>query len=333
MTYSWQKQILVTITALTLAIPAVAEDIPPTTLIECSRAKGTEALICHTQGATGTKLLQEDMYNAGLFGHALRNTPPGSPEQERIIQSQREYLKQRDACGNDTACIMRVMKARHQELIALNKRLQVDLPDAEIARFIGNAYVKPVGETGGAKNTPSVDLTDRILGAFEQYPPAHVKLADGSTFFWGFQQGNGSVRSIAITDDQGQVQLVGAVDDLPEITNAILPMHRTHNDISQNRHALKSGRIALFVRDSAALQRYLSAVQAWTWADLLGFNVSCNKDAQWQSRCAEVQQYRLPITAYNLNCKARAGQKILVERCPLPLSASSGQVSLENFRQ
>lgn len=324
MTYSWQKQILVTIAALTLAIRAVAEDIPPTSSVQCSKSTGSsKAVICHIQGDAQAPFLQEDMYNAGLFGRALRNTPPGSPEQGRIIQSQREYLQQRDACGNDTICIMRVMKTRHQELIALNARLQVDLPDAEIARFVGNAYVKPIGETNGAKNMQYINLTDRILGAFEQYPPAHVKFADGSTFFWGFRQGNGSVRSIAITDGRGQIQLVGAVDDLPEI----------HDDMNHGVHRLKSGRIALFVRNSVALQRYLPAVRAWTWADLLGFNVSCNKDAQWQSRCAAVQQYRLPITAYDLHCKARAGQKVLVERCPLPIPASSGRVSLENFRQ
>ncbi len=330
----WRKRIILTITGLILTIPALAEDMPSTTgIADCRKPKSpAEAAICHAKSFN--ELIPLDMWVAGLYKRALKNTTPGSAEQDKIIQGQRGYLQQRDACGSDTACLMKIMRTRQQQLIALNKQLKIELPDADIALFIGEHTYFQSAEEERKNITPESSLADRILGAFEQYPPAHVKLTDGSTLFWGFQQGNGSVRSLAITDAKGHVQLVGAVDDLPDISNAILPGHDTHDEIDPANHRLRSGRVALFVRDPAALRHYLPAIRGWAYADLLGFNVHCDKNTQWQQRCTEVQRYALPITAYGLmNCKSKVNGKTLVNHCPVPLPNVPGTVPLGLFRQ
>lgn len=330
-TRTMQKCCLGLLFSCILSGPVAAENLPPTSSVQCAKSTGSsKAIICNMKGDAQAPFLQEDMYNAGLFGRALRNTTPDSAEQKQVIAGQWSYLKERDACGTDTSCIMRVMKARHKVLIALNQQLRVELPDAGIALFAGKAYLIDADDHDPQKKSAQILLSDRIFDAFEQDPVAHAKLSDGSIVFWGFQQGNGSVRSIVISNTRGEVQLIGAVDDLPEISRTPMPTAKT---ILAASPAKASGQVLLFVHNAKALQYYLPAVDAWARANLLGFNVRCNQNSHWQTLCKQARAYPLPIRAYQLACKSGSGPKNFAERCPLPLPKSHEQVSLELFRQ
>ena len=92
----------------------------------------------------------------------------------------------------------------------------------------------------------------------------------------------------------------------------------------------KDARIALFVRDPAALTQNLSAVRAWAAASILGFEQECpGKD---QTRCQAAAKLALPIQAYNLNCTA-AKDKIIQQHCALPLPQVPDNISPGLFWQ
>ena len=66
-------------------------------------------------------------------------------------------------------------------------------------------------------------------------------------------------------------------------------------------------------------------------ASILGFNVDCGgADA---ARCKAAETIPVPILAYRLGCPQEASGKALVNRCPLPLPAVSGNVSPGLFWQ
>ena len=255
------------------------------------------------------ELLRQDMYVVGLYFRALENTAPGGPEQAKIIAEQGAYLKRRDTCGQDAQCILRVEQARHKELITLTHKLQKELPYEDIQSWT-RGLVFPDG------NGKAQPLEQRLLQSFDQYPTPHVTLPDGSTVFWGFLTGAGQVQSLAITDAQNHLRLLGAADDL------LLA--------GTDPHKLQQARLAVFVRDPQALARYLPVVRAWAAADALGFNRKC--PGQDHTRCTAALQAPLPIQAYNLNCKTSNG-KIIQQHCALPLPQVPDDVSPGLFWQ
>ncbi|MHB1532710.1 lysozyme inhibitor LprI family protein [Acidithiobacillus sp.] len=259
-------------------------------------------------------MTRRDNNVVALYWRALQNTAPRSPEQKKIISEQEAYLRQRDACGKDALCILRLMEVRRKALYALTQRLQRELPDTQIQSFLGKAAF-PASSAAGRNAHPEL-LAQRILEGFDQYPTPHVTLPDGSTVFWGFVTGNGGIQSVAITDPQNQVQIVGAVDDL------LL----AGTDPQKNQ----KGRLALFVRDPQALPRYLPAIRAWAAADVLGFNQNC--PGMDEVHCQAALKFPLPIQAYDLNCKVTKGRGIN-QRCALPLPTVPDNVSPGLFWQ
>lgn len=256
------------------------------------------------------RLLQEDMYVTGLYYRALQNTALNSPEQQRIVKEQGEYLDRRDACGQDVHCIMRVEKARHKELIALTRSLEKNLPDEEIVHWTH-------GRVFPGRNGKAQSLGQRVMAGFDLYPLPHVTFADGSTLFWGFLQGDGSVQSLAITDAKGHLQLLGTADGLLLAGTGEGKLQQAH--------------LNLFVRDAKMLERYLPAVRAWAAADVLGFNQQCpGKDSD---RCASALRAPLPIKAYALDCNGHGQGQVQVQRCPLNLPALQNMLSPGLFWQ
>lgn len=255
------------------------------------------------------RLAQENMYVTGLYYRALQNTALNSPEQQRIVREQGAYLDRRDACGRDVHCIMRIEKARHQELITLTRSLEKTLPDDEIAIWT-HGRVFP-GRDGKAQS-----LGQRVMAGFDLYPLPHVTFADGSTLFWGFLHGDGAAQSLAITDATGHLQLLGTADGL------LLA--------GTGGGKLQQAQLNLFVRDAKTLGRYLPAVRAWAAASVLGFNQACpGKD---QARCQRAMKLPLPIRAYNLHCQAGSGE-VINQHCAVPLPKVPDSVSPGLFWQ
>lgn len=125
--------------------------------------------------------------------------------------------------------------------------------DVEV--FVGGAQM-----ASPSREAPSPwKVADRILAGFEQAPPNSLQLDDGSVIYWGRQEGQAALKSIAVYDSDGQLRLVGAVNNLP-----ILYSWRSDRAVAnkQEYRALldkmaswgSSPSIMLFVNDSQSLQ-------------------------------------------------------------------------------
>ncbi|MBB1060037.1 hypothetical protein [Marilutibacter spongiae] len=198
----------------------------------------------------------------------------------------------------------------------------------ELRAFTG-AAVMPVGALDGA---PAPAVGDRIVAGFEQDPPRQAKLGDGTLVYWGWQEGQAFVKSIAIREPGGNLALVGAVDDLPVLagrgTQAPIADAQAYQTLLDKQKGWGSEpAIRLFVKEPAMLERYLPQVRAWARASMLGFNVDCGA-GDMQAACEFARSLDLPITAYSLECPGT------LDSCALELpTATDSDTSLEVFRQ
>ncbi|MEY2343020.1 hypothetical protein AB4090_13040 [Acidithiobacillus sp. IBUN Pt1247-S3] len=289
------------------------DELPYVNVVGCNDKEhwAAQRVICSPEARHSKlwdKLVQEDGYVFGQYRDLLQNTALNSPEQQRIVVSQGEYLRRRDACGKDLLCMLRVEEARDKELMALRAKLRKDLPEDEIAAW-SKGWVIP-----GSGGKPQA-LGQRVMAGFALYPLPHVTLADGSTLFWGFQQGEGSVQSLAMTNGKGQLQVLGMADDL----------------LLSSKEKTSTPQLRLFVQDPKALERYLPALRAWAAADSLGFNQECpGKDAQ---RCTAAMQSPLPIRAFLLRHEAGKKRENNALQSPVPLPKVQDSVSPGLFWQ
>ncbi|QDH71585.1 hypothetical protein [Marilutibacter alkalisoli] len=201
----------------------------------------------------------------------------------------------------------------------------------EIRRFAGSAQVVMGDEAGDAV---SLAVGDRIVTGFEQYPPRQLSLADGSTIYWGWQHGQAFVQSIAIRGTDGQLQLLGAVDDLPVLysrrANRAIADQQAY-DAFLRESAERGGKpaVALFIKDDNALAAYYPLVARWLQAAMLGFNADCSDPAQGPT-CAFVEQVSVPVEAYARDCAAAD----TVNACALVVpDIPAADVPLESFKQ
>jgi uncharacterized protein len=94
---------LVAISVLAVSVPALAADYAP---IDCNKTSVTsERAICHTYA-----LGQAEARMATLFGVVTSLVAMG--QRSDIADAQRKWLKERNACGDDTACLARAYQSR-----------------------------------------------------------------------------------------------------------------------------------------------------------------------------------------------------------------------------
>ena len=111
--YSYSRKLTVGAVALSLlaaSVPACAADYAP---IDCGKASSsTERTICGSYS-----LGQAEARMATLFGVVTSLVAMG--QRGDIGDEQRKWLKERNACGNDTACIARAYQSRITALSAV----------------------------------------------------------------------------------------------------------------------------------------------------------------------------------------------------------------------
>jgi len=197
-------------------------------------------------------------------------------------------------------------------LAHLEDRLRPPLDEAALKKFAGGMKFLDGQQT--------ISLRKRLEQGMDLYPLPQMALPNGNVLVWGFQPHNAQVQSLAVVNRQGAVQVLGIVDGL----YLALPSGKTRWEPG------KEARIALFVRDPAALTQDLSAIRAWAAASVLGFNQDCpGKD---QARCQTALKQPLPIQAYNLNCRTANG-KVINPHCAVPLPQVPDNVSPGLFWQ
>jgi uncharacterized protein len=100
----------VALSLLAASVPACAADYAP---IDCGKASSsTERTICGSYS-----LGQAEARMATLFGVVTSLVAMG--QRGDIGDEQRKWLKERNACGNDTACIARAYQSRITALSAV----------------------------------------------------------------------------------------------------------------------------------------------------------------------------------------------------------------------
>jgi uncharacterized protein len=111
--YNYSRKLTVGAVALSLlaaSIPARAADYAP---IDCGKASSpTEHTICRSY-----PLGQAEARMATMFGVVTSLVAMG--QRGDIGDAQRKWLKERDACGDDTACIARAYQSRITALSAV----------------------------------------------------------------------------------------------------------------------------------------------------------------------------------------------------------------------
>ncbi|UBU62053.1 hypothetical protein LDB30_13355 [Acidithiobacillus ferrooxidans] len=269
--------------------------------------------ICHYKPRVWTdSLLMLDNVVGVDYVRDLRAAGAGTPQCKALLEGHKAYEKELQGCGNNGDCVLKVMRHWAGTMHRIEDRLRPPLDEAALKKFAGGMKFQDGQQT--------VSLLQRLEQGMDLYPLPQATLPNGNVLVWGFQPHNAQVQSLAVVDRQGAVQLLGIVDGL----YLALPSGKTRWEPG------KDARIALFVRDPAALSQNLSAIHAWAAADVLGFNQDCpGKD---QARCQAAAKLPLPIQAYNLNCKASNG-KIIPQHCALPLPQVPEDVSPGLFWQ
>lgn len=180
----------------------------------------------------------------------------------------------------------------------------------------------------------AVAVEQRLLTSFQQDPPRNLSLDNNVTLYWGWQEGQAFIKSIAIYDSNGALRVVGAVDDIPALYN-----QRSKRGVADANEYQKLMRkyaswgsepsVVLFAHEAQDFDTYLPLVQRWLQAAMLGFNVDCSK-SEIAASCVFAEKVTLPIVAYKLDCK----DQTTIEHCPHPLPDSQAEsIPLELFTQ
>ena len=170
-------------------------------------------------------------------------------------------------------------------------------------------------------------LKDRILHGFESAPPPR-KLSNGMTIFWGFKYKEATYKSVAITDNNGNLCMIGAVTNVipllsigstePNSTNA-----NEYNSLSK-KYFIGPASIVLVVKNDRDLQTFLPIIKRWTQALLLSFTANCDEPA-YKAACNASQEIKIPTYAYQVKFKNKKDMKSAeLKELPVPnLPASS----------
>lgn len=303
---------------MSLNCPAIAAKTPDSYSRGCNPPlTPPQDAICHYKPRkwTDNLLLLDSTVGVG-YVRALRAAGIGTPQCKALLEAHAAYEKALQGCGNNGDCVLNVMRNWAGTMNRLEKTFRPPLDEAALE----NALKKFVGGMKFVDGQERVSLLQRLEQGLQLISLPQEALPNGNLLVWGFQPHNAQVQSLAVVDRQGAVQLVGIVDGI----YWSLPAGKTQWDPSEY------ARIALFVRDPAALSQNLSAIRAWAAASILGFEQECpGKD---ETRCQTAAKLPLPIKAYDLNCKTSNG-KVIGQRCTLPLPQVPEDVSPGLFWQ
>lgn len=309
-TFSWSASAADT----PLNCPAIAAQTPDNYARGCNPPlTPLQDAICHYKPKVWTdNLLMLDNVVGGHYVRDLRAAGAGTPQCKDLLESHKAYEKELQGCGSNGDCVLKVMRNWAGTLSHFEDRLRPPLDETALKKFAGGIKFQ--------EGQQPVSLLERLEQGMDLYPLPQMALPNGNVLVWGFQPHNAQVQSLAVVNRQGAVQLLGIVDGL----YLALPSEETRWAPG------KDARIALFIRDPAALTQNLSAIRGWAAASILGFNQHCpGKD---QTRCQTAAKLSLPIQAYNLNCKAANG-KIINQHCAVPLPQVPDNVSPGLFWQ
>lgn len=186
-----------------------------------------------------------------------------------------------------------------------------------------------VDSLGGAANLnlpkvvyPGEPLVrDRILDGFEAAPSLR-KLDDGTTIFWGFKYKEATYKSVAITDGNGYLCMVGAVTNVIPLLDAgsNQPIAPTNEAYQAKAAEYKVGpaSIVLFVRNPKDLNVYLPIIKRWKQALLLNFIADCDAE-KYKSSCELSQKIEVPISAYQpIFDEKKGGKSVKLKELTIP---------------
>lgn len=199
---------------------------------------------------------------------------------------------------------------------------------SDITNLVGVAKVTLPGDSN------AVAVEQRLLTGFQQQPPKHLRLDNNVTIYWGWQEGQAFVKSIAVYDPDGALRVVGAVDDIPALYNwrskrAVTDANEYQKLVVKYASWGSEPSVVLFAQKARDFDAYLPLVQRWLQAAMLGFNADCSK-TEIAPACAFAEKVTLPIVAYQLDCKTQSN----IEQCSHSLSDTQAlSVPLELFTQ
>lgn len=190
--------------------------------------------------------------------------------------------------------------------------------DSAIEAFAGKAAARFPGADAAEA------VADRILDGF-QAGPSRLAVGDGTVIYWGFKFQEANLQSVAIYDAGGHPRLLAAVDDVVRLVagGRQAPLGSMDQYLKALQDSGSTPMISVFVRNAQDLNVYLPYLKRWLQADLLGFNVHCDK-ADRAPACTLAARIELPIQAYALSPdseKTRALPVPQVAAAPVPLES------------
>lgn len=103
--------------ASVLWLERVDESAPAQASFACAKAQAaTEKSICASRALAGYDRSVSEAYDRWLAQHAT-DDPETRSEREKIVADQRAWIRERNACGADAACLTKSMQARIDALI------------------------------------------------------------------------------------------------------------------------------------------------------------------------------------------------------------------------
>ncbi len=265
------------------------------------------------RGSAADKLVNEAAQLAGQtyggYVRLVRNLPRGSAVQQRVIAEQKAFLEERDRCGQDIRCMVRVEKARLEVLLDLRRQTEVAFPFDAMERM-----------TQGWKTAQGRSLKDRLLQGLAIYPLRSAALDEKTQLQWGFMPHAATVQTLGVLNPQAKE----AKRILALVTaDGLYRAGRLDASVRTEAENLR-----IYVPHRADLAVVLPAITSWALADRLGFNIDCAKDAEL-CRAAQEGSPPFAVEAYDLSCK----QKADVPACRLPLPPLRPSLPLDSFWQ
>lgn len=186
---------------------------------------------------------------------------------------------------------------------ALGQARTLEELKADIAAFAGAARATLLS------GSSPVRVEERLIAGFQQDPVRRTNVAGGGVVYWGWQEGQAFVQSVAVYDAHDNLKLLAAVDDLPRVYDSRSNRGVTSLDEYQallDRQARWGSHpsVALFVQAPADLHAHLPLVKRWSQAALMGYSVDC-ADERAAASCAFVEQVSLPTRAFDVHCLQR----------------------------
>ncbi|UKE47099.1 hypothetical protein [Xanthomonas cerealis] len=152
----------------------------------------------------------------------------------------------------------------------------------------------------------SMTPRERIVSGFEQDPPRQLRLEDGTTIVWGWQEGQAEHQSLAIFDNTGKIRMAGAADNIPVLYSKVSSSSTSSLDEYQTLLDDRSTYMAspvmhLYFGDQDDANKFYPLASRWLQAAMMGFNAKC-KDPEQEKTCGLVQQIHIPVSLSINNC-------------------------------